>query len=221
MKTALRLFLCFLILNQLALSQPTDNARFNLSTPGIQKWYPGWYVNLTGDTTRGFVFLSNQIDNQITFRFSKDGPAGIDEKVIEVTHASAFKVKDRTYECLPVTTNTSPSNVFIRRMETGRLKYYVWYHLPASGTMYDGSYQRPITVNDEKFHEAIPMLRMNNEPPFLVPSSKNFADVMGKLLADDADLSEKITGKLKGYRSADILNIVQEYNQWYVDSHLK
>ncbi|MEP7127555.1 MAG: hypothetical protein ABI729_01750 [Chitinophagales bacterium] len=200
-------------------SQVTNDARFNLMTPGIRQWFPGWYVSLTGDTVKGFIYLSNQIDNQMQFQYSTHNPPDMNALTIDASKASGYLVKDRVYESLLTESvkNSSPS--FVRRLETGRLKLFSWYSLPANGTLHEGANDRPITVNDEKFHESVFILKMGDELPFFIPSSKNFAAVMSKLLADDVELAKLISQKLNGYRSTDILNIVQQYNEWFSGPH--
>lgn len=81
-------------------SQVTNDARFNLMTPGIRQWFPGWYVSLTGDTVKGFIYLSNQIDNQVQFQYSTHNPPDMNALTIDAAKASGYLVKDRVYESL-------------------------------------------------------------------------------------------------------------------------
>ncbi|MBK9730942.1 MAG: hypothetical protein IPO83_06615 [Chitinophagaceae bacterium] len=200
-------------------SQVTNDARFNLMTPGIRQWFPGWYVSLTGDTVKGFIYLSNQIDNQVQFQYSTHNPPDMNALTIDAAKASGYLVKDRVYESLLMESVKNSSPAFVRRLEAGRLKLFAWYSLPANGTLHDGTNDRPITVNDEKFHESVFILKMGDGLPFFIPSSKNFAEAMSKLLADDVALASRISQKLNGYRSTDILNIVQQYNEWFSSLH--
>jgi hypothetical protein len=178
-------------------------------TAGIQQWFPGWYINLDGDTIHGYIFLSNQIDNQKAFRYSKNNVAGPEEKQVEASEAKGFRVKDRVYESLYM----DPDWVFLRRLETGRMNMYAKYSLPENGTIHEGWHSRPITVNDEKFHESETLLRKYNGALQAIPDVKDFAEEMSRMLADDPVLSSKISKQLSGYGSDDLLNIVQEYNQ--------
>lgn len=201
--------------NYSATAQVTDNARFNLMTPGLKEWFPGWYITSEGDTLSGYVYLSNQIENQQTFKFSMQNEPHTDAKTLTPQAAKGFRVKDRVYESFYNPTDKSSLEGFVRRIETGQLSLYTWFSIPANGTLHDGPYDRPITATDEKWHEKANILRMGDGSPMMVPEKASFAKVMSDLIADDKELSNKVAQKLKGYRNTDILNIVQEYNRWY------
>lgn len=200
-------------------AQVQDNARFNLLTPGLQEWCKGWYITLDGDTVHGYIFLSNQIDNQNHFDFSKVNQGGQDQKKLDGSMAKGYRVKDRVYEALHVESNINSSLTFIRRIEHGRVSLFTWFNIPVSGGLNDAGYVRPITVTDEKFHETVYILRVGGSNAFLCPPANKFDEEMSKVFADDKELSNKIADKLRGYRRQDLISIVQEYNAWFVSRH--
>lgn len=202
-----------------AFSQITPDEQLHLVNPGIQKWFPGWYISLQGDTVRGFIYLSNQIDNQMLLKYAVDNPPVSAIKTMTPADVRGYRVKDRVYESLLTESTRDAAPSFFRRMESGRINLYAWYSLPLSGTLPEGKKQRPITVNDEKFHEQVFYLKTGDELPFRVPGNDHFAEEMSRLLADDKELSGRVKQALKSYRAADILNIIQEYNKWYRDQH--
>ncbi|MEO6166725.1 MAG: hypothetical protein ABIO46_06370 [Chitinophagales bacterium] len=217
----LRIFFILFVAFQLqsaatSFAQVSDDARFNLMTPGIREWFPGWYITLQNDTVKGYIYLSNQIDNQMLFKYATKRTPTMDEKTFEAAAVKGYLVKDRVYESVPIESTKSSSLAFARRIETGRLNLFAWYNIPNYGTMHDGGYDRPFTVNDEKFHESVFILKIGNGKPVLAPSAKDFAEVMSTVVADNKDLSNRIAQKLKGYRSGDLLNIVQQYNSWFI-----
>lgn len=199
--------------------QVTEDARSGTPAPGIQQWFPGWYVTLEDDTVKGYIYLSNQIDNQVLFKYATRRSPALNEKTFEATAVKGYRVKDRVYESLLIETDKGSSAAFVRRMETGRLNLFAWYDLPDNGSMHDGSHNRPVTVNDEKFHEMAFMLRIGNGKPMPAPAAADFAEVMSAVVADNPDLSNSIARKLKGYRYGDLLNIVQQYNAWFLTQH--
>lgn len=188
-------------------------------TPGINQWFKGWYITMEGDTVNGFIFLSNQIENQDQFKYAAANPPGADFKIVESGKARGFKVKDRVYESLPIILSDKSTLHYVRRLENGYLLLYSWYSIPLNGTVHDGVYERPIGKNDEKFHQSSWLLKKGGDGPTWVPEGKNFVDFMSSAVADDRELAQKIMQKLRGYRSGDVLNIVQEYNQWKALQH--
>src|SRR5215813_13191826 len=90
------------------------SARFNDINPGIQQWFQGYYITQVNDTVHGYIFLTNQIDNQMQFKYSKDKPPAPDEKTFQADKVNGFSVKDRIYESLPMVTNKNSSPAFVR-----------------------------------------------------------------------------------------------------------
>lgn len=212
----LPIFICG---SPVAFSQITPDEQLHLVNPGIQKWFSGWYISLEGDTVRGFIYLSNQIDNQLLLKYAVENPPVSAIKTMEPADARGYRVKDRVYESMLTESTKDAKPSFFRRMESGRINLYAWYGIPSNGTMQEGKEQRAITVNDEKFHEQVFYLKTGDELPFRVPDSDHFAAEMSRLLADDKELSGRVKQEMKSYRATDILNIVQQYNQWYRDQH--
>lgn len=202
-----------------SVAQVTTEVPFNLITAGIQQWFPGWYITLQDDTVKGYIYLSNQIDNQVLFKYAPQRSSTAGEKTFEAAAVKGYRVKDRVYESVPIEPTKNSSLVFARRIETGRLNLFAWYTIPVNGSMQDGSHNRPVTVNDEKFHESIFLLQTGNGKPVPAPAATDFAEVMSTVVADNKELADKIALKLKGYRATDLLNIVQQYNAWFLTQH--
>ena len=182
--------------------------------PGINQWFPGWYITPTGDTLKGYIYLSNQIDNQQTFKYSENEAPSLNERMVQPGQSFGYKVKDRVYDLLPIENEGKAAPLFVRRIESGGINLYTWYSLPTIGTVHDGWNDRPVTRDDEKFHQSNWIIRKGSDEPLWVPTGKNFAQFMSALTKDNETLSQKIQQKLKGYRAGDVVSIVQEYNDW-------
>ena len=202
----------FLMSASMVVAQQTGYENFNYKNAGIQQWYSGWYVTLHGDTIRGFIYLSNQIDNQHSFRFSAVNPPDGEVRSLQPVDVKGYRVKDRTYEALQP--GMEKDMLLIQRIETGTLNLYAQYNIPEKRRDQNTETDRPVTVNDEKFHEATYLLRQGGGPVFPVPDEQHFAKEMSALLAEDKTLASYIERELNGFRHADILNIVQQYNDW-------
>ncbi len=200
-------------------AQIAEAEQIRFANPGIQKWYAGWYISLQGDTVPGFIYLSNQVDNQLQLKYATENPPVSPVKTIVPAAAKGFRVKDRVYQSLLTETTKNAEPMFFRRMESGRINLYAWYAIPINGMMQEGNKKRIVTANDEKFHEQVFYLQTGDELPFRVPDSEHFAADMSRLLADDEVLAGRIAQEMKSYRATDILNIVQQYNKWYSDHH--
>lgn len=202
----------FLMSSSIVVAQHAGDENFNYKNAGIQQWYSGWYVTLHDDTIRGFIYLSNQIDNQHSFRFSAVNPPDGAVRSLQPVDARGYRVKDRTYEALQP--DMEKDMLFIRRIETGTLNLYAQYKIPEKRRDQNTAPDRPVTVNDEKFHEVTYLLGKRGDPVFPVPDEQHFAKEMSALLAEDKTLASYIEQALNGFRYADVLNIVQQYNDW-------
>ena len=181
--------------------------------PGLQQWFNGWYVNQQGDTIAGHIYLSNQIDNQNEFKYSKTVQHN-DEIILHAGMARSFLVKDRLYESIVMELDRITASRFLRCVDNGNLRLYVYCELPANGVVNDGWYTRQIMPNDEKYHEVQWIIRKGSDAPVILPAGKKFIDLMTQYVGDYQQMSLKIGQKEKGYRSGDIVAIVGEYNKW-------
>ena len=180
--------------------------------PGLQQWFKGWYVNQQGDTIAGYIFLSNQIDNQIEFKYSKDVQHK-DEITLKAGMAHSFLVKDRLYESISMELDMTTYPRFLRCVDNGNLRLYVYCKVPINGEVNDGWYTRQIVNNDEKYQEVEWIVRKGNDAPVILPSGKKFIELMTLYTGDNEQITHMIQQKEKGYRSGDIVAIAQEYNK--------
>jgi len=187
--------------------------------PGLMQWFSGWYISSQGDTIKGHIFLSNQIDNQTTFKFSKDPQHGAVSD-FNASTAKGYFVKDRLYRRYNMMLDNSMQTLFLRCIQDGDISLYAYCKVP-NVAIQDGIYSRPVGNTDEKFHDVKWIVTKGNGDPVAVPDGKKFIELMQQLMSDDTELVKKITVKEKGYRQSDIAMIILEYDTWKKSNHNK
>jgi len=179
--------------------------------PGLNQWFEGWYIALQGDTVKGFIFLSNQIDNQVNFRFSAHPPDEM-APVLDPTMAHQYLVNDRLYETCIVTILGIRTLMFLKKIQSGTVDLFAFYEIPLYGEKSGYWESITITPDDERYHLSRYLIRKDNDELVFLPEGKKFIELISEMLADNAELVRRIKNKLPYYRSKNIESIVAEYN---------
>ena len=180
--------------------------------PGLMQWFTGWYISAQGDTVNGRIFLSNQIDNQSTFKFSMDPQHGAVSE-FNTTRSQGYLVKDRLYLRFTMMLDNGMQTLFLRCIQDGDIALYAYCKVP-NISIQDGIYTRTVINTDEKFHEVQWIVNKENGDPIIVPDGKKFIELMKQLMSDNTELVNKVVAKEKGYRQSDIAMIILEYDTW-------
>ena len=187
--------------------------------PGLMQWFPGWYISSQGDTVKGKIFLSNQIDNQSAFKFSTD-PQHATVSDFNTATSKGYLVKDRLYRKYNLMLDNSMQTLFLRCIQDGDVCLYAYCSLP-NVAIQDGIYTRQVGNTDEKFQDVKWIVTKSSGDPIVVPDGKKFIELMQQLMSDNTELVNKIATKQKGYRQSDIAMIILEYDNWKKSAHNK
>ncbi len=201
-------------------------------TTNIRLWtiYPGYVITHEGDTIQGFIKLNNLIDNQRKALFYNDPEDKKYTEKYKPKDIKAYKTGPRLYESFKFRpTNEDRGYHFFLKILDGPVSLYRWYYEPQSRSEERLKIDENNIANskiDLSFSEAdlnSELIAIKNEgEPVKLDQLKyltNFKKNMSKFLADDRELAQKIARKEKGYRYENLIEIIKEYNEWYLKNH--
>lgn len=194
-----------------------------LAEPKRGEVLPGFVIDLQGDTTRGYLLNINLWMNQhMTFFYTTpdDAESRVKYKPREIR---AYQVGNRYYESMKYPFNYSiyPYNFVLRKLD-GPVRYYVWYYDEDRAKLMSpdigiADLAKAFLFNeDELWKDEFARKGDGEFIPFDLKFLIKFAKNMAAFVADDKELAQKVSDKVKGYQNVDIEKIIREYN---ADAH--
>ena len=172
--------------------------------------YPGYYVELTGDTVRGYFMHGNRVVNQLTCEYYKNETDRNSTENFKPAQISSYMVGDKLYRSIHYTGGllTKPMMFnLVTKDGGGGISTFIFYDVTYA-TEPNGEIKSTMV-----FHK--PNDKENEKPMTLQDFGLGFAKKMAAYVADDAELSTKVADKEKGYGMLQIEKIIEEYNAWY------
>ena len=226
-----------LLLSAASLPGQYSTAPVTDTTAKVKLWslYPGYVVLQNGDTLRGYILLKNLAANQDKAVFYRSPDDGKPTAKYRPKDLKAYKVGPRYYESRkfrpPATASSNDARTwhFLLKVIDGPFSLYKWY--------YETPEQSKARLQIDRGHPleghinlSFSEKELQVENYGLTPSGEfvdlgslkmltNFKKNMSKLVAEDAELVQKIRNKEKGYGYYDIDRIIREYNDWYRQHH--
>jgi hypothetical protein len=160
-------------------------------------WKSGYVVLNSGDTVKGEVRYNTKKEIDL---FSK-----VQIKLSETEKKSynAEKVKSYGYEDVKfVARKIGGEMAFVKVLTAGRINIFEFQYELQRGS--------EIIVEKEYFIENAD--KQADEPHKLKPGK--FKKIVSDLMADHAELVERIQAEDKKYELADCIEIAEEYNEW-------
>lgn len=171
----------------------------------IGKIYPGYYISNSGDTVNGYFYHGDQLQNQRSCRYFLNELDKKPTSTFKPEEIREYKVADKVYRSIHYSGGLFTKPLMFNLVVTdGPIAEYIFYPEDGSGE------------SKMVFHKAHDPL--NNLPVELQSMGMQFAKKMSEYVADYEELSQKILNKEKGYGMVRILEIVKEYNDWYLSS---
>lgn len=185
--------------------------------------YPGYFITLDGDTVHGYILNSNLWYNQTMVFYYKDSTDRENRIKFRAKEIKGYKVGNRIYDSFkhPGSYSTHSYNFFYRRI-TGPLCYYIWYYDPDRGNLsepvltLEGIAEALILEDGELWTQDIVR---KGDGELIDVNPIGFAKKMSQIIEDEPELAKKIKNKEEGYRSIDMLKIVEEYNAKQADKN--
>lgn len=176
--------------------------------------YPGYFINKKADTIRGFILLSNKLDNQIEAEYSNDSKGEKLKFKLSPDEVKGFKVQDRVYTSINYGNKTDPiPEHFLLTIEQGTLKLYQYFRLLqiSVGT---GTGEKPASGDDEQYLESEFVIVNGSGKQYVIASQNSLIKYAEDLFGEHPALLQKINEREKGYRYNDLPLIVKEFNSW-------
>ncbi|MBI3510028.1 MAG: hypothetical protein HY064_05150 [Bacteroidetes bacterium] len=170
--------------------------------------YPGFYVTNTGDTVNGYFMHGNQVENQQKCQYYKNETDHKPTSTFKPEDIRSYKVADKLYRSIHYSGGLLEKPLrFNLVIKDGGISEFTFYsetwERNADGTL----------KSDDVFFKANDPA--NPKPITLQDFGFGFAKKMSAFVADDAELSKKVSDKEKGYGMLNLLDIIDEYNKWY------
>jgi len=206
---------CVLLLGSLELqAQETSDSLLRRTK------YPGYMINLQGDTIQGYVLNLNLWSNQVITFFFQDVNPEIPGKKYRPKDLLGYKTASREYVQLKYSGIMSPYkyNFFLKEID-GPFQLFSWYYF-ADGSQLDGSpallteAKDDLLINEQDLW--VQYIGKTAKGAIIDLSSvgfrMKFSKKMSRLVSDDPELSSKVLNKEKGYRYEDLEKIIREFN---------
>ena len=190
--------------------------------------YPGYIINNYGDTIKGLIEFKTLIANQFNVWLYEGPTSGKPLEKFKPKDINSYKVDRLMYVSLPFSgKGFSKKNTFMIRVIDGPISLYEWY------------YDESLMVDDDDLYEAAGVEKAmdvdleegivqqlfavkNDGKPVDFTSLKfsmKFKKLMSEYVADYRELSAKIANKEEGYKYENYMEIIKEYNGWYLKNH--
>ncbi len=188
----------------------------------VGKKYPGYVIQLNGDTLIGFIkadnrcatagigssnqnmveFYLNETDKKPTSKYKPDDIKG-------------YKVADKLYESIAYSGGLLKKANFNVVVEDGAIRQYEWYETVDNFTMMTkGSNEEWKDYDTRRFVTKSIVAKGGKDPIEFGMLGLQFAKKMPDLISDNAEMAAKVTNKEKGYKALNILEVIAEYNAW-------
>ena len=186
------------------------------------KLYPGYIIQLNGDTTKGFLKALQRCapgglgnGNQNTAEFylheSDKKPTG----KYDPSEIKGYLIADKLYESIAFSGGLLKKPNFNLVQVDGGIRIYYWYSTVENFSAIQKQSGETWEAFDARRYETKTVVGKPGLDPLEYNSlAMSFAKKMPDFVSDNAAMAKKITDKEKGYKSLDIFNVIDEYNTW-------
>lgn len=188
----------------------------------VGKMYPGYIINLEGDTVKGFIKADQRCSigglgssNQNTCAFYLNET---DKKPVEKykpADIKGYKIADKVYESIKYSGGLLKAPNFNLVVQDGALRMYEWYSTKENySTISKQSGETWAQYDARRFDYKQVVAKDPNAPIELAMLGLSFAKKMPELISDYPELADKVANKEKGYGFLRIYEVIDEYNKW-------
>ncbi len=179
--------------------------------------YPGYIITNAGDTVKGFVEHGDRTRNQNKCIFYTDVKDRKTKKTYKPDELKGYAVGDKVYRSMHYSGGlfSKPLN-FVLAVKPGRITQCTYYTKDEGYIIQVRKINETDAQYDERICKAELVWYKEGEDPISNPTLLlGFAKKVSKLVADYPELAKKVENKEKGYTTLKILDIIDEYNNWW------
>ena len=165
--------------------------------------YEGYIIKNDGSRVEGFIRYGSLQQNSGICEFYTDKNNRKTRKKYKVKDIAGYKVGSEEY-----------ISVVFRSV----LKQRVFAKIESKGHIMVLAIAEPSSENPGTY-EYVMGLKKGDEDAIGVARFVRFAKQMSEYISDYEELAEKVKNKEKGYRLLSMMEIIEEYNEWYEENN--
>ena len=188
----------------------------------VGKMYPGYIINLEGDTVKGFIKADSRCSyggmgssNQNTAAFylhESDKKPVAKYKPDEI---KGYKVADKVYESINYSGGLLKKPNFNIVVTDGAIRTYEWYStVDGYATLQMQSGETWKEFDARRFETKMIVAKDPKAPMEYSTLGMQFVKRMPELIADNPEMAKKVTNKEQGYKFINMFAVIDEYNAW-------
>lgn len=188
----------------------------------VGKKYPGYIIQLNGDTVKGFLKADNRCSiggigssNQNTAEFFLNES---DKKPVDKykpDEIKGYKIADKVYESIAYSGGMLKKPNFNLVVQEGTIRLYEWYSTVEGYTMLQRqSGEDWKAFDNRRFDTKLIVAKDPKEPIEYGMLGMQFAKKMPDLISDNPEMAKKVANKEAGYKFLNMFAVIDEYNAW-------
>jgi hypothetical protein len=216
-------FLLLIISNEShAQSQGAKKIDWSPEIYQVGKMYPGYIIQLNGDTTHGFLKagarcavggLGNSNQNQAEFYLYETDKKPVDK--YSPTDIKGYLIGDKLYESIAYSGGLLKKPNFNLVETEGAIRIFFWYSTVENFMMIQQQSGESLEDYDARRYQTSTVVsKPGLDPIEYAMLAMGFAKKMPEFIADYPALATKVAEKESGYKSLDIFKVIEEYNTW-------
>lgn len=188
----------------------------------VGKMYPGYIIQLEGDTIKGFIKadtrcssggLGSSNQNTVAFYLNESDKKPVAKYKPETI--KGYKIADKLYESINYSGGLMKKPNFNLVVLDGAIRMYEWYATTENfATVMKQSGETWKEYDARRYDTKLIVSKNPKEPLEYGMLGMSFAKKMPVLIADNPELAKKVADKEKGYNFLNMFAVIDEYNAW-------
>ncbi|MES2798801.1 MAG: hypothetical protein V4638_02190 [Bacteroidota bacterium] len=188
----------------------------------VGKMYPGYIINLDGDTIQGFIKADQRCSiagigssNQNTCAFYVNEADKKPAQKYKPADLKGYKIADKVYESIKYSGGLLKAPNFNLVVQEGAIRMYEWYATKENyASISKQSGETWLQYDARRFDSKQVVAKEGTDPIEVSMLGLSFAKKMPEMIADHKELAAKVANKEKGYGFLRIYEVIDEYNKW-------
>jgi hypothetical protein len=188
----------------------------------VGKKYPGYIIQLNGDTVHGFLKADNRCSiggigssnqNTAEFYLNESDKKPVDK--YKPDEIKGYMIADKLYESISYSGGLLKKPNFNLVITDGAIRVYEWYSTVENYSLIQKQSGEDWKAYDARRFETKTIVAKDPSSPIEYGIlGMQFAKKMPELIADNAEMAKKVADKEKGYTFLNMFAVIEEYNAW-------
>jgi hypothetical protein len=225
-KTVIYSLFCLMAATGFAQDNIQSSADWSPEIYSVGKKYPGYIIQLSGDTVQGFLeakmrcaiggvgnsnqnlaeFYLNENDKKPTAKYKPEDIKG-------------YMIADKVYESIAYSGGMLKKANFNLVITDGAIRIYEWYSTKEGfALIQQQSGENWKDYDARRFDTKTIIAKEGVDPIEHGILGMQFAKKMPPLIADNKEMAEKVANKEDGYKFLQMFAVIEEYNKWKAEN---